>query len=288
MNPKNEEIKLTGAEVLQMIATLDQFVRSIEKIKAYHADPRKNKTQEQQQQALATYISEQKVGAEFALLHGLLCAKLDLSLGEDGLNDVERACQAHTYWSPKKQTVVQNPVLDAWYDVHWVDLKTAIINEFDYLYHFLQKKKQQLYGFALILDADCLTAYAAVSTEQSLKKLHKNCEWDAEEWCYVSDEEEIVYGLSTFIDTLIDFYDAQIVPLFQEGFDYEPIQQKNVALFTKAMKEAKGELVNKYGSEVEAMAFYLTIPGEPKVTYNSALAINNPNTQKVKELLDSM
>jgi len=288
MNPKNKEIKLTGAEALQIIASLDQFVQSVDKIRAYHADPRKNKTQEEQQKALATYISEQKVGAEFALLHGLLCAKLDLSLGEDGLDDVARACQANTYWSPKKPATTQNPTFDTWYDAHLIELKTAIINEFDYLYHFLQKKKQQLYGFALILDADCLTAYAAVSTQQSLKKLHKNCEWVAEEWCYVSDEEEIVYGLSTFIDTLIDFYDAQIVPLFQEGFDYEPIQQKNLTLFTKAMKEAKGELVNKYGSEVEAMAFFLTIPGEPEVTYNSALAINDPNIQKVKELLASI
>ncbi|MBB1140740.1 DUF4303 domain-containing protein [Myroides sp. WP-1] len=286
MNPKNKEIKLTGTEALKIIASLDQFVRSLDKIRTYHSDPRKDKTQEEQHRAIATYISEQKVGAELALLQGLLSAKMDLSLGEDGLDDVARACQANTYWSPKKQATTQNPAFDAWYDAHLIDLKTAIINEFEYLYHFLQKKKQQVYGFALILDSDCLTAYAAVSTQQSLKKLHKNCEWIAEEWCYVSDEEDVVYGLSNFADTLIDFYDAQIVPLFQKGFDYEPIQQKNLALFTEAMKEAKSALVDKYGGEVEAMAFFLTIPGEPKVTHNSALAINNPNTKKVKELLE--
>lgn len=45
MNPKNKEIRLTGAEALRSIAALDQFIQSVDKIRAYHADPRKNKTQ---------------------------------------------------------------------------------------------------------------------------------------------------------------------------------------------------------------------------------------------------
>ncbi|WP_158963222.1 hypothetical protein [Myroides fluvii] len=67
MNPKNKEIRLTGAEALQIIASLDQFVQSVDKIRAYHADPRKNKTQEEQQKALATYISEPEVTYNSAL-----------------------------------------------------------------------------------------------------------------------------------------------------------------------------------------------------------------------------
>ncbi|KUF41338.1 hypothetical protein AS361_11625 [Myroides marinus] len=286
MNPNNKEIKLTGDETLKIIASLDQFVRSVDRIKTYYSDPRKNKTQEEEYKAIASYICEQKIGEELALLHGLLCTKLDLSLGEDGLDDVSRVCKANTYWSSKEQETNQNPIFDTWYDTHLIDLKTAVINEFDYLYHSFKKKKEQVYGLSIILDNDCLTGYTAVSTKQSLKTIHQNYEWVAEEWCYVSDEDDIVYGLSNFIDVLIDFYDTQIVPLFKKGFDYELIKQKNLNLFMKAMKEAKCELVDKYGSEVEAMAFFLTIPGEPKVTYNSALTINNSNTQKLKELLE--
>jgi len=44
----------------------------------------------------------------------------------------------------------------------------------------MQKKKQHLYAFTLILDSDCTTAYSAVPTIESLKKLHKNKDWDVD------------------------------------------------------------------------------------------------------------
>ncbi|MDR2236756.1 MAG: hypothetical protein LBE92_11590 [Chryseobacterium sp.] len=51
---------------------------------------------------------------------------------------------------------------------------------------------------------------------------------------------------------------------------------------------AKKQLVKKYGSEVDEMVFYISIPGDPMVEKNSALTINRKNNKKVKELLESL
>ena len=204
------------------------------------------------------------------------------------MDDLERACSTNRYWCPEsKETAVKtNP--ENWHERNLPVLSGSIINEFDFFYQLFRKKKQSMYAFALILDDDCLTAYSAVSTTESLNKIHKNKEWDASEWCFCVSQSAVKEGVDTFTRLLLDRYRKDIVPLFQQGFDYAPERQKNLQLFTDAMRIAKQELVKKYGNEIEEMAFYLSIPGEPIVEKNSVLAINNEGNTKVKELLDCL
>ena len=111
-----------------------------------------------------------------------------------------------------------------------------------------------MYAFALILDNDCLTAYAAVSTTESLKKIHKNKEWDAPEWCLCVSQGAVKEGVDTFTKLLLDRYRKDIVPLFQQGFDYARERQKSAVIY-RCSAHCQTGTCEKYGNEVEEMAF---------------------------------
>lgn len=123
------------------------------------------------------------------------------------------------------------------------------------------------------MDSDCITAYSAVSTIESLEKLHKN---------------KVKNGLNDFIPHMLEHYRNDIVSLFKQGFDYKPERQKNIQLFTDAMYKAKQKMIIKYGNEVEEMVFYLSIPGDQSIEKNSALTINHTGNEWVNELLASL
>ncbi|NHB59577.1 hypothetical protein G9F32_16405 [Acinetobacter sp. 194] len=56
-------------------------------------------------------------------------------------------------------------------------------------------------------------------------------------------------------------------------------------MFTKALKNAKSNLVDK-NSDFKDIIFFLTIPGEPKISIDSAIEINEKNNL-LNELIDS-
>ena len=286
MSKSNNKIKLSEEEALKIIVDLDQIVVSLDKIKSHFAE---DSDFQKHDKTLSDYIINEKVNQTLAQIRGLISSKFSLSVGEDDMDDLERACSTNRYWTPENNemdTVSVNP--ENWHETNLPVLSGLIVNEFDFFHQFFSKKGQNMYAFALILDDDCLTAYSAVSTTESLKKIHKNKEWDAPEWCLCVSQGAVKEGVDTFTKLLLDRYRKDIVPLFQQGFDYASERQKNLQLFTDALRIAKQELVKKYGNLVEEMAFYISIPGEPIVEKNTALAINNEGNTKVKELLDSL
>ncbi|WP_288788772.1 DUF4303 domain-containing protein [uncultured Elizabethkingia sp.] len=286
MSKSNNKIKLSEEEVVKIIVDLDQIVVSLDKIKSHFAE---DSNFQKHDKTLSDYIINEKVNQTLAQIRGLLSSKFSLSVGEDDMDDLERACSTNRYWTPENNemdAVSVNP--KNWHEKNLPVLSSSIVNEFDFFHQLFSKKEQKMYAFALILDDDCLTAYSAVSTTESLKKIHKNKEWDAPEWCFCVSQGAVKEGVDTFTRLLLDRYRKDIVPLFQQGFDYASERQKNLQLFTDALRIAKQELVKKYGNEVEEMAFYISIPGEPIVEKNTALAINSEGNTKVKELLDSL
>ncbi|MCT3675191.1 DUF4303 domain-containing protein [Elizabethkingia anophelis] len=286
MSKSNSKIKLSEEEALKIIVDLDQIVVSLDKIKSHFAE---DSDFQKHDKTLSDYIINEKVNQTLAQIRGLISSKFSLSVGEDDMDDLERACSTNRYWTPENNemdAVSVNP--KNWHERNLPVLSSLIVNEFVFFHQLFSKKEQNMYAFALILDDDCLTAYSAVSTTESLKKIHKNKEWDAPEWCFCVSQGAVKEGVDTFTRLLLDRYRKDIVPLFQQGFDYAPERQKNLQLFTDAMRIAKQELVKKYGNVVEEMAFYISIPGEPIVEKNTALAINSEGNTKVKELLDSL
>ncbi|KUG12173.1 hypothetical protein BEI02_17695 [Elizabethkingia sp. HvH-WGS333] len=286
MSKSNNKIKLSEEEAVKIIVDLDQIVVSLDKIKSHFAE---DSNFQKHDKTLSDYIINQKVNQTLAQIRGLLSSKFSLSVGEDDMDDLERACSTNRYWTPENNemdAVSVNP--KNWHERNLPVLSSSIVNEFVFFHQLFSKKEQNMYAFALILDDDCLTAYSAVSTTESLKKIHKNKEWDAPEWCFCVSQGAVKEGVDTFTRLLLDRYRKDIVPLFQQGFDYASERQKNLQLFTDALRIAKQELVKKYGNEVEEMAFYISIPGEPIVEKNTALTINSEGNTKVKELLDSL
>ncbi|WP_336664362.1 DUF4303 domain-containing protein [Elizabethkingia meningoseptica] len=283
MSKSNNKIKLSEEEALKIIIDLDQIVVSLDKIKSHFAE---DSDFQKHDKILSDYIINEKVNQTLAQIRGLLSSKFSLSVGED---DLERACSTNRYWTPENNEIDAasvNP--ENWHERNLPVLSGSIVNEFVFFHQLFSKKEQNMYAFALILDDDCLTSYSAVSTTESLKKIHKNKEWDAPEWCFCVSQGAAKEGVESFTKLLLDRYRKDIVPLFQQGFDYATERQKNLQLFTDALRIAKQELVKKYGDEVEKMAFYISIPGEPIVEKNTALAINSEGNTKVKELLDSL
>lgn len=143
------------------------------------------------------------------------------------MDDLERACSTNRYWTPENNemdAVSVNP--ENWHERNLPVLSSSIVNEFVFFHQLFSKKEQNMYAFALILDDDCLTAYSAVSTTESLKKIHKNKEWDAPEWCFCVSQGAVKEGVDTFTRLLLDRYRKDIVPLFQQGFDYASERQK--------------------------------------------------------------
>lgn len=286
MSKSNNKIKLSEEEALKIIVDLDQIVVSLDKIKSHFTE---DNNFQKHDKTLSDYIINEKVNQTLAQIRGLLSSKFSLSVGEDDMDDLERACSTNRYWTPENNemdAVSVNP--KSWHERNLPVLSSLIVNEFDFFHQLFSKKGQNMYAFALILDDDCLTAYSAVSTTESLKKIHKNKEWNAPEWCLCVSQGAVKEGVDTFTKLLLDRYRKDIVPLFQQGFDYASERQKNLQLFTDALRIAKQELVKKYGNLVEEMAFYISIPGEPIVEKNTALAINSEGNTKVKELLDSL
>ena len=285
MSKSDNKIKLSEEEAVKIIIDLDQIVVSLDKIKSHFTD---DIDFQKHDKTLSDYIINEKVNQILAQIRGLISSKFSLSVGEDDMDDLERACSTNRYWSPESKETIVPANFENWHERNLPVLSSLIVNEFVFFHQLFSKKEQKMYAFALILDDDCLTAYSAVSTNESLKKIHKNKEWDASEWCFCVSQGAVKEGVDTFARLLLDLYRKDIVPLFQQGFDYAPEQQRNLQLFTDALRIAKQELIKKYGKEVEEMVFYISIPGEPIVDKNSALAINSEGNTKVKELLDSL
>ncbi len=229
MSKSNNKIKLSEEEALKIIVDLDQIVVSLDKIKSHFTE---DSDFQKHDKTLSDYIINEKVNQTLAQIRGLLSSKFSLSVGEDDMDDLERACSTNRYWTPENNemdAVSVNP--KSWHERNLPVLSSLIVNEFVFFSSaFSVRKDKTCMLFALILDDDCLTAYSAVSTTESLKKIHKNKEWNAPEWCLCVSQGAVKEGVDTFTKLLLDRYRKDIVPLFQQGFDYASERQKKSAV----------------------------------------------------------
>lgn len=162
MSKSNNKIKLSEEEAVKIIVDLDQIVVSLDKIKSHFAE---DSNFQKHDKTLSDYIINQKVNQTLAQIRGLLSSKFSLSVGEDDMDDLERACSTNRYWTPENNemdAVSVNP--KNWHERNLPVLSSSIVNEFVFFHQLFSKKEQNMYAFALILDDDCLTAYSAVST----------------------------------------------------------------------------------------------------------------------------
>lgn len=175
-----------------------------------------------------------------------------------------------------------------WQKAHIEPLKTAIINEFTFLFNYFEKKSDVIYAVALILDSDAITAYMAGSSLKSLEDKHKGKKWEETEWVYgVETDNNVKNDMESFCKLTIKHYDEDIIPQYQTpNFDFEEEVKNNIQMFSEAMKQAKQKVVELFKLNEQELVFYITIPGENELTINSAKIINE-NSDLLTNLIDS-
>lgn len=171
-----------------------------------------------------------------------------------------------------------------WHDNNIELLSNSIVNEVQYLNGWVKGKNDKLYGVSVILDDDALTGYIAVSTDKSLENIHKKIKWDAQQWTYTLTNNDISDGIDVFNKLAIERYRNEIIPKFKEGFDYSIELSNNIKMFILALKKAKLNLIHK-DYTFNDVIFFLTIPGEPKISIDSANDINESN-ELLHELIE--
>lgn len=158
--------------------------------------------------------------------------------------------------------------MSQWHKDHVNILAQAIINEFKFLYEKIKSENNQIYAVCINLDEDIQTCYLAVATideEKNNANEHGYWQdkWASNEWKHAIGHGDVEDSISNlFLKKMSKHYDEDVHPLFEQGFDYEIERDKNYWLYTEGLRQAKTVLVAKYGHEVDAMLFYLSIFGD--------------------------
>ena len=100
MQEEHSTIKLTKNETIEMIMALDKIVVSLDKIKAHFIYT--DTSSENHDRALSNYIIDENVNHTLSQIRGILSAKFDLTVGDDDMDELERACENNNYWKLKK------------------------------------------------------------------------------------------------------------------------------------------------------------------------------------------
>lgn len=164
--------------------------------------------------------------------------------------------------------------MEKWYQNHLDELTLKIIKEFQYL--FENFKNQTIYAVAINADNNCVTSYTAISTLESLKKQHNKRKWLPRKWIFtIADGIYADDYLDEFTKKILNFYGDNILPKIQAGSIREQEIENNINFYIQAIKKAKLELINKFGSQVNDIVFVLTVDEQPKITLRSVLEVND-------------
>ncbi|EOY5384333.1 DUF4303 domain-containing protein [Cronobacter dublinensis] len=162
--------------------------------------------------------------------------------------------------------------MDSWHNYQQKILNLLIQQEFSALHEKYQD--DEIYAVVLVLDDDALSSYMAISTKESLEKIHKGIEWEGYSWVlgFFDDNDDV--GVRSFTTIMMEHYNESILPLLPEGYNFDEERERNINLYISAMKKAKEQLCDTIGNDVNNIVFYITIPGEPEIDHASAIEIN--------------
>lgn len=98
MMPENEEITLSGDEATSILKELDFMLISLHKIGTYYL----GRSRSEYESETCRFIDEQEITNKLAKIRFILTEKFDTSLGDDDMDDLERAMEGIEYWSKPK------------------------------------------------------------------------------------------------------------------------------------------------------------------------------------------
>ena len=95
----NKKICLTGDELIDALKEIEFILISLHKMGAYYADDYAANNTAEYEQETTKFIDDQNVTGRLAKVRSILSAKFDSTLGEDDMDDLERAMEDLQYWS---------------------------------------------------------------------------------------------------------------------------------------------------------------------------------------------
>ncbi|ELY2518285.1 DUF4303 domain-containing protein, partial [Cronobacter sakazakii] len=93
--------------------------------------------------------------------------------------------------------------MENWHSMQLDKLNKLIQEEFLGLYK-KYNKENNIYGVVLVLDDDGLSSYMAISTKESLEKIHKGIEWEGYSWVlgFFDDNDDV--GVRSFTTIMME------------------------------------------------------------------------------------
>jgi hypothetical protein len=103
LRPENRRIEIAGEDAIQIFRVIELILTSLHKIGSYYAVPvniEMTKTEKRNyEQETNRFIDEWKVTSRLAKARRLLSECFDLTMGEDNMDDLERALESVDFWS---------------------------------------------------------------------------------------------------------------------------------------------------------------------------------------------
>ncbi|MBE6091134.1 MAG: hypothetical protein E7206_24535 [Clostridium beijerinckii] len=94
MMEENKQIMLTGNEALEILKEINLILVSLHDMGSYYM----NKDTIEYEKETTRFVDEWKVTSRLAKIRGALSDKFDNTLGDDDMDDLERAMEGLKYW----------------------------------------------------------------------------------------------------------------------------------------------------------------------------------------------
>jgi hypothetical protein len=94
MIKENEKIVISGDEAIEILKEIDVILISLHDMGSYYMD----KDTREYEKETTRFIDEWKVTHRLARIRGILSEKVDNTLGDDDMDDLERAMEKLKYW----------------------------------------------------------------------------------------------------------------------------------------------------------------------------------------------
>lgn len=94
MPKENEKIVLSGEEAIEILKEIEIMLISLHDMGSYYM----NRDTREYEKETTRFIDEWKVTHRLARIRGVLSKKFDNTLGDDDMDDLERAMEKLKYW----------------------------------------------------------------------------------------------------------------------------------------------------------------------------------------------
>lgn len=99
----NEQINMSGPEIIECLKEIEIIMTSLHKMGSYYAvnyhEGSLNPDNEEYAKETTRFIDEWQVTHRLAKVRGILSNHFDLTLGDDDMDDIERTMDGLKYWS---------------------------------------------------------------------------------------------------------------------------------------------------------------------------------------------